>query len=302
MRRADRWLFAPGPSTRLAALRIGLCSVLAVRLAFGPYLELADQPRSLFRPISFMHLLAAMPSSEIVLALQVIGVSAAILAAVGWRARVALPIAWTCAVFLNGMLASTGKVVHNDVLLLLCLVPLLAARVADAWSLDAHAGRSRGARRISAAYGWPVRTAAVIVAGAYFFAGFAKLVYSGPAWVTSDNMRWILYSTSHTDLALFIADRPWLAHLLAAATLLLELSFPLVLWKQRAAWVFVPSAIALHAGIWLAMGLDYSAQAATVLVVLTNWPALGEWVTSHRGRAQATFVSLSARGGVGPRP
>jgi hypothetical protein len=278
MRRVENWLFAPGPSGRLAAVRIGLCLVLAVRLALGPYLDLAGQPAALFRPLSFMHLLSAMPPRAIAWPMQVLGVAAAALAAVGWRARLTLPLAWFCAVFLNGMLASTGKVVHNDVLLLLCLVPLLAARVSDAWSLDARTGRARSPARVSIDYGWPVRTAAVVVAGAYFFAGFAKLVYSGPAWVTSDNMRWILYSTSHSDLALFIADRPLLAHVLAAATLLLELSFPLVLWKAKTAWLFVPSAIALHTGIWVAMGLDYSAQAATVLVVLTNWPAVVEWV------------------------
>ncbi len=295
--RLERWLFAPGPSTRLAAVRIGLCSVLALRLALGPYLDLADQPAALFRPLSFMHLLSAMPPREVVLPLQVVAVCAAVLAAVGWRARITLPIAWLCAVFLNGMLASTGKVVHNDVLLLLCLVPLLPARVSDVWSLDALLGRGRRSPRISIDYGWPVRTATVVVAGAYFFAGFAKLLYSGPAWVTSDNMRWILYSTSRSDLAMFIADRAWLAHLLAGGTLLLELTFPLVLWKAKAAWVYVPSAIALHAGIWLAMGLDYSAQAATVLVVLTNWPAAGEWV-----RRRASSIRSAPRSAPGPVP
>jgi hypothetical protein len=285
VRRLEGWLFTPGPSTRLAAIRIGLCSVLAIRLAIGPYLDLADQPAALFRPLSFMHLLSAMPPREVVLPLQVVAVCAAVLATVGWRARITLPTAWLCAVFLNGMLASTGKVVHNDVLLLLCLVPLLPARTSDAWSLDALLGRGGRSPRISMDYGWPVRTATVVVAGAYFFAGFAKLLHSGPAWVTSDNMRWILYSTSRSDLAMFIADRPWLAHVLALGTLLLELTFPLVLWKAKAAWVYVPSAIALHGGIWLAMGLDYSAQAATVLVVLTNWPAAGEWV---RRRAAST--------------
>jgi hypothetical protein len=281
----ERWLFPPTPSTRLAALRIGLCTLLATRLALGPYVDLAGQPPELFRPLSFMRLLAAMPPREVVLPLQILGVIAAALAAVGLRARIALPVAWACALFLNGMLASTGKVVHNDVLLLLCLVPLLGARVSDAWSLDALRQRTQRPR-VAVDYGWPVMTATVVVAGAYFFAGFAKLVYSGPAWVTSDNMRWILYSTSHRDLAFFIADRPWLAHLLAAATLLLELSFPLVLWRAELAWLFVPSAILLHTGIWLAMGLDYSAQAATVLIVLTNWPALVSWLRRKLGGAR----------------
>jgi hypothetical protein len=284
MRRAERFLFPAATARELAALRIGLCAILAGRLAFGPYAEVAGQPGELFRPISLMELVPAMPPKPLVIALQVLGVLAAVLAAFGLRTRFALPLAWACGVFLNGMLTSTGKVVHNDVVLLLCLVPLLAARSADDWSLDARrAGRTRS-EPPSRLYGWPLRTAAIVVAGAYFFAGLAKLVNSGPAWVTSDNLRWALYASEDSDLALFIADRPWLAHALAAGTLLLELGFPLVLLAPRAAWIFVPGAVALHVGIWLAMGLDYSAQAATAVVVFTNWTVV---VTAVRRRLQA---------------
>lgn len=274
MRRPECWLFAPGSAEQLAAVRIGLCTILAGRLAFGPYLDLTGQPGELFRPISFMELLPSMPPWGAVLAVQVIGTAAAALAAVGLRTRLTLPLAWACGVFLNGMLTSTGKVVHNDVVLLLCLMPLLLAPAWDVWSLDARRRNSRRRAHESACYGWPVRTAAVVVAGAYFFAGLAKLLNSGLAWVTSDNLRWALYASSDSGVALFVADRPWLSHLLAAATLLLELGFPLVLLFPRTAWLFVPGAVALHTGIWLAMGLDYSAQAATVVVVLTDWTAV----------------------------
>lgn len=287
MRRAERFLLPAATAEQLAALRIGLCAILAGRLAFGPYTELADQPRELFRPISFMELLPSMPSKPVVVALQGLGVLAAVLAVLGLRTRLVLPLAWACAIFLNGMLTSTGKVVHNDLVLLLCLVPLLVAPSADAWSLDARgAGRTRsGSSRL---YGWPLRTAAIVVAGAYFFAGLAKLVSSGPAWVTSDNLRWALYASGDSDLAVFIADRPWLAHALAAGTLLLELGFPLVLLRPRAAWVFVPGAVLLHLGIWLAMGLDYSAQAATAVVVFTNWPLV---VAAVRRRVPASAAA-----------
>jgi hypothetical protein len=274
MRRVERFLFPAASAERLAALRIGLCAILAGRLATGPYVELAGQPQELFRPISFMEVLPAMPSKPVAVALQAAGVLAAVLAALGLRTRMALPLAWACAIVLNGMLASTGKVVHNDLVLLLCLVPLLPAPSADAWSLDARRAGRAAAAGASRLYGWPLQTAAIVVAGAYFFAGLAKLVYSGPAWVTSDNLRWALYSSGDSGLALFIADRPWLAHALAAGTLLLELGFPLVLFLPRAAWLFVPGAVLLHAGIWLAMGLDYSAQAATAVVVFTNWPVV----------------------------
>src|SRR5712691_6851007 len=56
VRRVEGWLFAPGDPRRLAAVRIGLASVLAIRLSRGIFLKLAGQPRALYRPLSFMHL------------------------------------------------------------------------------------------------------------------------------------------------------------------------------------------------------------------------------------------------------
>jgi hypothetical protein len=287
MRRLEAWLFAPGDPRRLAVVRIGLCGLLAARLATGPYVELASQPAALFRPSSFLRVLERMPPRGLVLAVQALALAGAVLAAAGLWTRVALPLAWAAALPLVAMTSSLGKVVHNDVLLLLCLVPLLPAPAGAAWSLDARrrgpdppGGQAAPPRTApGVAFGWPVRTAMVVVAGAYFFSGLAKLLHAGPAWVTSGNLRWVLYASSDQQpapnpYALFVADRPVLVHLLAAATLAVELGFPLVLWRPRLAWLFLPAAVALHAGIWLAMRLDYSAMAATALLVVVDWPSV----------------------------
>ncbi|HEU4396533.1 MAG TPA: hypothetical protein VFU54_01690 [Actinomycetota bacterium] len=298
MRRLEAWLFGPGDPRRLAAVRIGLCGLLAVRLAIGPYAELASQPAALFRPISFLRLLDRMPPRGLVLAVQALALACAVLAAAGLWTRVVLPLAWTAAVPLVAMTSSLGKVVHNDVLLLLCLVPLLPAPAGAAWSLDARRAGPPGGRKApprtppGVAFGWPVRTAMVVVAGAYFFSGLAKLLHAGPGWVTGGNLRWVLYASSDQQpapnpYALFVADRPVLAHLLAAVTIAVELGFPLVLWRPRLAWLFLPAALALHAGIWLAMRLDYSAMAATALVVLVDWPRVTARLRPGAPRARA---------------
>lgn len=284
MARAEAWLFAPGDPRRLAAVRIGLCALLAARLAGGPYPELATQPEALFRPISFLRLLDRMPSPEAVAVLQAFALGAAVLATVGLLTRFTLPAAWLAALPLVAMTSSLGKVVHNDVLLLLCLVPLLPSPAGAAWSLDA---RQRPVARPGPAFGWPVRTAMVVVAGSYLFSGLAKLFHAGPAWVASGNLRWVLYASSDAQpepnpFALFVADRPLLAQLIAAATLAVELGFPLVLWRPRLAWLFVPAVVAMHGGIGLAMHLDYSVMAATVLVVLVDWPALADRIRGQR--------------------
>jgi hypothetical protein len=315
VRRVEAWLFAPGDPRRLAVVRIGLCGLLAARLATGPYPELAEQPAALFRPISFLRVLDRMPPRGLVLALQALAVAAAVLGAAGLWTRVTLPVAWAAALPLVAMTSSLGKVVHNDVLLLLCLVPLLPAPAGAAWSLRPGGpkaprpterppdspGHPPGVPRTppggppdppgrappspGVAYGWPVRTAMVVVAGAYFFSGLAKLLHAGPAWVTSGNLRWVLYASSDQQpvpnpYALFVADRPVLAHLLATTTLVVELGFPLMLWRPRLAWLFLPAAVAMHAGIWLAMRLNYSAMAATAVLVMVDWPAVADRLRS----------------------
>jgi hypothetical protein len=305
LRRAvDRWLFGPGDARRLAALRIGLASILGLRMVRGIYAGLAGQPAALYRPLSFMRLLPSMPPHPAVVILQAVGVAAAAMAVAGAWGRVSLPAAWACALVLAGMTTSVGKVVHNDVLPLIAVIPLLPAPTSDAWSVDALLRRRRArpppAPAWSVRYGWPVRTATVAVAGAYFFIGLNKLIYSGPAWVTGDNLRFVVYAASDHQhvpnaVGLFVADRPLLAHVVAAVALLVELTFPVVLFRPALRWVYLPGVIALHAGIFVTMHLDYWPWVATVLVVFVDWPPLLDRVRASATPAYAGAGSGSAR-------
>ena len=146
--RIEGWIFAPGDARRLAAVRIGLFLALAVRLSRPMYAQLGAQPAVLYRPISFMHLFRSMPSGAGVIAIQVVAVVACVLAAAGIMARVAPPIGWLGALFLNGMWTSLGQPMHNETLLMLALVPLLFAPTADAWSVPAWI-RASASRAIS---------------------------------------------------------------------------------------------------------------------------------------------------------
>lgn len=301
--RPDRWLFAAGSARRLAAVRIGLCGLLALRLALRPslYLDLSQQPPALFRPLSWAKLFQHMPARGVLLAVLIVASVAAVLAAVGFRARIALPIAWLGGVFLNGFLTSQGKVVHNDVLLLLCLFILIPARHSDAWSLDARRASRRGEPEPpdeSVRYGWPVRTAMLLIALAYFITGLHKLQYSGIAWASGGNLRWVLYTASDSQngnsLSLFVADHPLLAHLFAYGTLVLEVGFPLALLWPASRWLFVPGVVGMHAGIYATMRLNYVAMAATVVIVYVNWPWLVAWLRARRGERRPVAAPARA--------
>jgi predicted DCC family thiol-disulfide oxidoreductase YuxK len=292
----ERWMFAPGDPRRLAALRIGLCLIIAWRAARPVLVELGGQPEALYRPISFMVLLREMPGRSLMVAVQVAVVLAALAGAAGAWSRITVPVAWTGAAFLFGMETSLGKIVHHELLPLLSLIPLLPADTDQAWTIR----QPRSSVTSSASAGWPVRTAALLVVGAYFFAGLAKLVFTGPAWVFGDNLRHALYASSDgrggNALALLIADRPVLAHLVAGAVLIVELTMFVVLVRPHLAPAYVVAAAGLHAGIWASMGLDYFAWVATVLVVLVDWPAFVDGLMEQRSRRSAgrshTFIAM----------
>jgi len=129
LERVDAWLFAAEDARRLAAMRIGLCLLLALRLATTDYAHVAQQQASLFRPapLSYMRLFTHMPSHEVAIALQAVAIVATLLAAAGLVFRLALSLAIACSLLLNGILDSTGRVIVGDALLTLCLLVLLAS-------------------------------------------------------------------------------------------------------------------------------------------------------------------------------
>jgi hypothetical protein len=274
MRRAERWIFAPEDARRLAGVRIGLCMLLAYRLASNDYDAAATRDVH-FVPHFYMDVFSRMPSPDATSSLQVVGIAAALAAAGGLLIRITLPVAFLASLVLNGILNSGGRVMVRDALLLLCVLVLIAAGDAarDTWAVGRRRENIVGQR-----YGWPIRTAMIVIALAYFFAGFQKWRYSGFAWFTSDNLRWILYGQAHPNgLALFIADRPLLAHVFAAGALLLETFFPLVLFVPRVRWLLITAAVSMHVAIQIALGLDYSAQWLTAVIVFVNWPVVVDW-------------------------
>lgn len=200
---------------------------------------------------------------EVLAVLQVVGVLAAVGAVAGWRVRRTFPVAWLMLLVLAGLRGSFGKVLHNDVLVLLAAVPVMFAP-----------GDARlGDRRASARWGWPVRCALAVVALVYFACGAQKLRNTGLA---SGHGRQHAVDPSSGRrrrkgatpvIAEFIAARAWLAHSVAGGVLALELSAPLLLAYPRARCLFVASTALLHLGTWLTLGLDYWGWILTVAVI-----------------------------------
>jgi hypothetical protein len=281
LREVDRRLLEPGSNHLLGCVRVGLAAVLALRAAVGPYRALVGQPAALFEPPWWMVVgIDRMPGTAVIVALQVVAVGAAVACVSGRAPRVGFAGAWLCLLVLAGLRGSLGKVLHNDVLLLLCSIPILFA---PAVARPGAAGRSP-------ASGWPWRGALAVCGAVYFLTGVQKLRHSGLDWLFSDNMRWVLYAGAAsgraptTVFARAIADQAWLATLTAAWILGLELTAPLWLALRRTRLWFLAAVTVLHVGTWLTLGLDYWAWILTVAVLVAPWENLHEPAAKAGGR------------------
>ena len=259
---------------RLVFVHSALALVIALRVAFFPYRALAEVPEALFDPVPVLGFLPSMPPAGAIVALQVVGVVAALLAAARRWPRATFAIAWLAYLVLAGLRGSRGKVLHNDLLLLWTAAVFIAAPIAVSW-------RDRARRR---EHGWPIGVAILVIALVYFFAAYHKLRRSGLDWVFGDNMSFILRwgpaigEPGAPEVADAIADSPVLSRLSAGMLLGVELVFPLALWWRWLRPFLSVAAVGLHAGTWVLLGLDYWAWALTVPIVLIDWPDLWDRV------------------------
>lgn len=267
LRTTEARLVAPGRAADLAWVRTVLVLGIALRLAIEPYHRFADQPDALWFGAFAVRWLGSMPPLWAIVGLQALGLAAALACAAQVAPRRTFAVAWLGLLVLGGLRGSAGKIVHNDVLMLLACVPVLFAP-ADALRRSVVSGIR---------YGWPRRGALVVVAVVYFATGVQKLRHSGIDWVMSGNLRWVLYSgaADHppaAGLARFVADRPWMATASGILFLGFELGAPiLALWSRRSRWGLLAGSVALHTSIWLALGLHYWGWVITVAALVVPW-------------------------------
>lgn len=131
----------------------------------------------------------------------------------------------------------------------------------------------------SGQYRWPLALVQVLFVEIYLFAGYAKLVTSGPGWVSADTVRGYLLAlnqaTGNTGPASWgyaVAGLPAACWALAWGGLAFELAFPLVLVSTTARWVLLPLAVVFHvanAALFRILFHDLG-----LLLLFVDWDAL----------------------------
>lgn len=261
VRGVDRRLLAPVPWYRLVEVHTLVAVIVGVRLVTRDWTLVADRPAALTGSPTVLAWLPVQAPVALLLAVQVVGILGVALVLAGVRTRTGFAVAWVAYLVLTALWGSSGKVMHNDVLTVTVGFVLLFA---------APPARGTAHGEEPARTGWTVRAALAVVACVYFLTGAQKLAHSGPSWALGDSMAWILRqgaSPFGEGLTRVVADQPLLTRALATGALLLELTAPVWLAVRVTRIPFVAAVAAMHASIWVFLGLDYSAWVLTVAAV-----------------------------------
>jgi hypothetical protein len=260
------WLARPLPARSLAAVRIA-SGVYAVGLVLGRAPSQLDLARAGFSwdPVGVWRPLGSGPPVGVVGGLALVALATSVALTLGWRHRWSGPVAFGALLAWATLASSWGHLFHSDNLVVLHVGVLAWFPAADAWSLDARAGRTRD-RGPTGTYGWAVRLAAILTAATYVVAGLAKARLGGWGWldgetlrglVAHDNLRKELIGAPSTPLAGPAVRQAWLFGPLALATFAVELGAPLALVSRRAARAWSAAAWAFHVGIAALMTVTF---------------------------------------------
>jgi hypothetical protein len=266
----ERWMrfwFEP-----VEPLNLGLCRILFFGAFFLFYLQRdvgawGEVSESFWMPVGIfkvLHLSAL--SGSLLAAIQIVWKISLALSCIGLFTRPSTISSFIFGLYLLGLPYNFGKIDHTDALVAIVLGIMAISRCGDACSIDQLIRRRRQRSgslserlRASGEYTWPVRAVWVMFALIFFAAGVSKLRHSGLYWIFSNNMANLLTRSINEGHPLltwgeYLVQYNWPPQLLAAATVALEISYPLALFSRKARWIIAPSVFFMQIGIWVFMG------------------------------------------------
>ncbi|HZT77137.1 MAG TPA: hypothetical protein VFA27_10795 [Vicinamibacterales bacterium] len=282
-----RFWFEPSAPTNLAVSRIVVYAPLAVFYAVHDYAIWGRVSPALYQPIWLfrtLHLPVLAPATLDVL--QTVWKVSLFTAAAGLFTSASCALTALLGVYLIGLPHNFGQTYHFDAAIVFAFATLACSRCGDALSIDAWiAGPSHRGPSASGEYTWPIRLMWVTLSLVFFAAGVAKIWTSGVEWVTSDQMTLLLERVQYhisdadpvTNWGSYIARYSLLPRVLAAATMIIETTYPLALLRTRARPFIVLAGIGLIVGIRLLMGPTFE-HFLLLNAFWVPWDRVGAWL------------------------
>jgi hypothetical protein len=299
----ERFYFSPAEPVGLAICRIWLYAFVIYVVLDNDLRQWASVPGELWRPILLLHWVpTSLLSVEVLGAARIALLAAAACSLLGLATRFSTRITLVLAILVFGLPQCFGKVNHGLTLIMFALGIFALGKCGDALSLDAWRDRHRGRPGTAASgeYRWPIALMQALMMTVFFASAVCKLRNSGLAWVTTDNLLNTLlrnHYTGHnppTNLGLWLAQFPWICHVVAGLSLWNEFSAPLALYNRWYRWWVVPNLLAMQVGIYLTMGVAFEAFWVCYLFwVDWNWVA-GRLKALTSGQGESSEVASAA--------
>lgn len=282
------WFVPSTPQT------LGLCRGVFFASSYLLYLAREDlrwyalYPDGFYQPRSFFVYLAFMPPGwETLDGLVTAFELCVILAALGLLTRIATAVSFVLGLYVIGLQFNYGYLHWAHAIVPLVMGVFALAPCADACSLDALIWKYRRCRQARAGgqYHWPVQLVRVLFVTVFFAAGLSKLRAAGLSWVMSDTLRHYLLENQyvfHADamqawsrpVVNWLLGYPILCRVLAALTLMLELSAPLALVLPVARLLLIPALFCFQVGNALLLYQDFFFAYLGLYVFWVPWDSM----------------------------
>ena len=181
--------------------------------------------------------------------------------------RLSLPMAFTLAFYLLGLMQCYGRINRNLPIVLFIFAIMAFSKAGDAFSVDNLIKKIRKKSRPwnrSGEYTWPIKAVWLLLSIAFFSAAISKLKNSGFHWMTSDTLSYYLTiahipphvadSPPPTKWSLLLAQQQWLVLFLSINVMILELTYPLAMFIKKIRPLFVFCGIAMTLSFHAFMG------------------------------------------------
>jgi predicted DCC family thiol-disulfide oxidoreductase YuxK len=296
--------FCPASVQRLAVCRLLAFGLLIADLVYYfSYWGWAFYHRIdpiFYEPILFLRVLQRAfgfgPPPPVVLGTIYIAILIlAVGAFIGYRTRVCALGSSMLYIYLIAVTFSWfGKVHHTHGAFVLLLLALSFSPCGAALSVDALLKRMRRAvermqlrwdqePETSSYARWPLRLIGIILCLVYFLSGYAKLRFGGLDWMNGETLAyWLLQDADvySIQLPLIVAQYPALLKPLSVFVVVMELTFPVILFVPRLVWLYLPAGLGFHLGTFVLMNTHFIWWWFTYMVFI-DWDAFGRWLKAR---------------------
>lgn len=281
-----KYFFQPTASQSLSLFRFLYCVLLIWRLQGdgAAFLSLFDS--ATWNPIPLFEWVGVgLMDKSMFQALQYVLIGSLALTALGAYTRVAAHVAWiTFFLYIGTYLgftkaAGTNYVYHSKNIVVFILFILAISPGVAIWGFDGWRKRGRKWRPldITEAYisQWPNQLIKLTLGLAYFGSGYCKhLLWADGHTLQAYLMAKHLLLGDSTEWGLWLSQHYWLCLYLGIGTIILELTFFLVVFFPRLTWPYVVSGLSFHTTIWLTMRISFFPYFGFVYLIFLDWPTV----------------------------